>query len=419
MDCLDIDFDSNLEIFSKQMKSGLAGQKSDLEMIPTYLSAANKIPIGKSVIVVDAGGTNFRVATVIFDQDNKPLIENLERFEMPGVECELSSREFFETMAGYCRNVLEASDQIGFCFSYPVHMLPNKDGRLVRFAKEIKAPEVVGQLIGENLAETIVSMGLGSKKNVVILNDTVATLLAGVGHQNRSFSSYIGFILGTGTNTSYIEKNCNIVKQEGLSPHGTMIINVESGGMGKVHSGKLDAVLDQSTVNPGVHKLEKMTSGAYLGPLSLLIMKQCANDGLLSSETAEALLDLASLESKDLSDFMIYPYGSNPLAMACSNGEGSDAQILYAIADRIVERAGKLTAINLSAMAIESGQGTDPTRPICIVADGTTFHHMKNLQLHARYYLRKHLEEQRGIYTEIIQIDNAPVIGAAIAGLIN
>ena len=217
MDYLDIDFNVNVEKFIEQMNKGLTGEQSTLEMIPTYLSAANKIPTDKPVIVADAGGTNFRVATVRFDQHNNPSIENLEKFSMPGIERELSCSEFFETMAGYFKNVLSTSEQIGFCFSYPAQMQPNKDGRLVRFSKEIKAPEVVGELVGENLTEAIVSMGLGSKKSIVILNDTVATLLAGVGYRNRNFSSYVGFILGTGTNTSYIEQNANITKQDGLS----------------------------------------------------------------------------------------------------------------------------------------------------------------------------------------------------------
>ena len=116
---------------------------------------------------------------------------------------------------------------------------------------------------------------------------------------------------------------------------------------------------------------------------------------------------------------MCYPYGNNPLAKSCAKGEENDVQILYAIADRMVERAAKLTAINLSAMAIKTGEGTDPTRPICIVADGTTFYHMKSLRARVEFYLKNNLEDQRGIYTEIISVENAPVIGAAIAGLTN
>lgn len=419
MDVENVDFQSNLDAFAEQMQQGLTGRDSTLEMIPTFLSAANQVPSSTPVIVADAGGTNFRVATVYFDENNTPVIENLQKFTMPGVEKELSRKEFFEAMSAYFKNVASASDQIGFCFSYPVQMRPNKDGELIRFAKEIKAPEVVGQMIGANLTETMVSMGLGSKKNSVILNDTVATLLAGVGYQNRMFSSTIGFILGTGTNTSYVEQNANIIKQGELDPDGSMIINVESGGMGRVHRGKLDDMFDASTNNPGSQRLEKMISGAYLGPLVLLTLQKAASEGLVSASTAAALKSLCGLDTKELNDFMSYPYSNNPLAKACAKGAEEDAQILYAIADRLIERAAKLTAINLSAMAIKTGQGTDPTRPICIVAEGTTFYHLKTLRDRVEFYLKSHLEDKRGIYTEIITVDNATLIGAAIAGLTN
>lgn len=417
MDVLDVDFDNNLAVFLSEMGCGLKGQESSLEMIPTFLSADNRIPEGQTVIVGDAGGTNFRVATVCFDVNDNAVIENLEKTTMPGVERRLSRDEFFEIMAQRFRPVISASDKIGFCFSYPVEALPNKDGKLIRFAKEIKAEEVVGELIGKNLLET---MGVESEIGIVLLNDTVATLLAGVGYKNRVFSSYIGFILGTGTNACYIEKNQNILKAKELDPNGNTIINTESGGIKGVHRGQLDCQFDQTTKDPGVHAFEKTISGAYLGSLTLVTMKKAADDGLLSDQAAQAIHDIPDLETKDLNDFMFYSIGGdNPLARACVKATEQDRQILYMIADRLVERAAKLAAINLSAMATKSGQGADPTCPICIVAEGTTFYHMKNLRKSIEFYLKQYLEEQRGIYTEIVTVDNATLIGAAKAGLTN
>jgi len=59
----------------------------------------------------------------------------------------------------------------------------------------------------------------------VLLNDTVTTLLAGRMHQaGADFDTYIGFILGTGTNTSYIERNANITKVRGLDAAASQVV---------------------------------------------------------------------------------------------------------------------------------------------------------------------------------------------------
>ena len=44
--------------------------------------------IEKKVIVMDAGGTNFRVAAVHFDKDKNAQIEDFKLHEMPGIEKE-------------------------------------------------------------------------------------------------------------------------------------------------------------------------------------------------------------------------------------------------------------------------------------------------------------------------------------------
>jgi hexokinase len=419
MDYLDVDIDIAIDAFKSEMQKGLAGKKSSLDMIPTYIETGVEVPTNKRVIVIDAGGTNFRVAVVHFNEQKKPIIENLSLYKMPGVQHEIGKDEFFKTMAGFLKDVAGASPSIGFCFSYPAKIFPNRDGRLIRLSKEIKAKEVIGEFIGEGLNRAIVSMGLGGDKHIVLLNDTVVTLLAGIGYQNRSFGSYIGFILGTGTNTCYIEKNSNIKKTQGLDSSKCQIINTESGNFGKIKQGKTDITLDKSTINPGVQKFEKMISGAYLGPLFLQTIHKACDDGLFSTGAANALWQISELDTKDMNAFLLYPYGNNPLANAAKQGNADDSLTLYYIADRLTERAAKLTAINLSALAIKSGQGTDPSRPICIVAEGTTFYQMKGLKNRVEFYLKQYLENKLGIHYEIISVDNATLIGSAIAGLTN
>jgi hexokinase len=421
MDYEDIDIETSCSIFLEEMQRGLAGEDSSLQMIPTYIETDKDVPLNEPVIVVDAGGTNFRVATAYFDEKKRPVLENFRSCSMPGIEEEVSKENFFKIMAGYLKEIVDTSTNIGLCFSYPTEISPNKDGRLIRFSKEIKAREVEGQMIGENLAAALRQSGCAQAKHVVLLNDTVTTLLAGrVGFQHRDFSTYIGFILGTGTNCCYIEQNKNITKKKDLDPAKTQIVNVESGAFGKAPRGTLDLQFDESTLNTGMSTFEKMISGAYLGPLCLHCARAAAADGLFSTAAAEKLDSVREIDTKDINDFMYHPKGTgNPLASALGAGTDKDAVTLYSLVDRLIERAAKLTAVNLSSAALKSGQGENPCSPVCIVAEGTTFYGLKSLKTRVEYYLKEYLEDKKRRHYEIVNIENATLVGAAIAGLTN
>ena len=268
MDHATIDMEAVCQTFIEDMDKGLAGKESSLAMLATYIETEREIPRKKPVVVMDAGGTNFRVATVVFGDDGEPTISDFKVFGMPGVEREVSEDEFFGTMVGYMKDVAGRSDSIGFCFSYPIEMFPNKDGRVLYFSKEIKAPEVAGKMIGEGLNLSLNKSGTSGDKTIVLLNDTVATLLAGrADFGGTAYDTYIGLILGTGTNCSYVEQNKNILKKSDLDPSKSQIINIESGGFGRAPRGAIDKLFDSESMSPGVNVFEKMISGAYLGPL--------------------------------------------------------------------------------------------------------------------------------------------------------
>ncbi|MFZ2147259.1 MAG: hypothetical protein WAV28_08570 [Sedimentisphaerales bacterium] len=433
----DIDMDACCDIFIQEMQGGLAGKASSLAMIPTYIEVGGDIPADKPVIVLDAGGTNFRVATVYFDDPRRPqagaVIENFVQKPMPGLNKDAGKEEFFGTIVEYMADVVDVSNDIGFCFSYPTEILPNKDGRLIRFCKEVKAKQVEGELIGENLVAAIEAAGYKGSKRIVILNDTVATLLAGQAEglvrikppfgrsafPNRAFDSYVGFILGTGSNCCYIESNRNITKMADLEPDREQIINVESGSFGKAPRGKIDLKLDESTLDPGRYTFEKMFSGAYLGALCLKTLQEAGRQGLFSKAVTEELLAIEDLETKDVNSFMYFPDGNNPLAVSCSRGQEQERIAVWYLLDGLIERAAKLVAFLLSSVVLKTDKGNNPCTPVCITAEGTTFYELKSLKMKVEYYLKNFLEERHNRFVEIVSAENATLIGAAIAGLTN
>jgi len=418
MDSGQLEMDSLCYSFDREMDRGLEGTGGSLLMIPTYLEADSEVPRGRPVIAVDAGGTNFRVALVAFDAEGRPGIDRFRNFPMPGVKEEVDARTFFATIAGYLSDLAGLSDDIGFCFSYATEIQPNRDGRLVRFCKEVKAPEVEGRLIGEGLAQALQEAGHPGGKRIVLLNDTVATLLAGKASAGQAFESYIGFILGTGTNCAYVEDNARIARMPGLDPGRKQIVNVESGGFGRAPRGTIDLAFDAATIDPGMYTFEKMISGGYLGGLFGAVLARAAGEGLFQPATAGSVLALPALETRDLGRFLANP--ADPAGLIASAlAPAEDLDLAFNLAERLVERAAKLTAASLAAIALKSGAGRDPRRPICITADGTTFYELKGLREKTLRFLEPYLLERHGVRCEFARVENAPLIGAAIAGLTN
>jgi len=416
-----IDMDKYCQLFLEEMKRGLEGKQSSLQMIPTFIEVDRELPLNQPVIVLDAGGTHVRVATVYFNSGGSPVIEHFSKHPMPGLEREVGKEEFFQTLAGYMVEIGDASRHVGLCFSYPVEMLPNKDGKLVRFVKEVRAKGVDGELIGKNFLLALESSGIRPDKHIVLLNDTVATLLAGRSFRGRrAFDSYVGFILGTGTNCCYIEQNSRITKRTDLDPTKNQIINVESGGFGKGPVGDIDQKFDRTTINPGRYTFEKMISGAYLGPLCFFAMKSAADNGVFSYEFRENLHAISDITTENINQFLLYPDGDeHPLGAVLKRGIQDDRILLYHLIDRLIERSAVLSAINISSAVLKSGKGKNPSLPVCITAEGSVYYGLHSMRKRVERFVQQYVVETMKRHVNFINVDNATLIGAAIACLTN
>ena len=399
------------------MKRGLKKQTSDQDMIRTFCNPPEKTAKNESVIVIDAGGTNFRSCLVTFDQEGQPQISEMEKTRMPGVERELSRKEFFEQFAVNLEHLKNKADRIGFCFSYPMEIQENGDGILLGFSKEVKAPEVVGCKVGECLKEALAAHGWNTIKRITMCNDTVSALLAGAacaGDTHR-YSSYIGYILGTGMNAAYLQPDCDccgIQKQ---------IVVCESGKFRSVNRSDFDIEFDKTTVKPGSFFLEKQCSGAYLGPVSTIILQTAAKEGLFSEATNKALLAISEpLTLIEMDKFLHGPFNRDCLLgkIACENASEEDLDIMYQLLDAVVERSARCSAAILTACAIQTGAGKNAAKPISILCNGTTFYKTWMVRERTAAYLDEILTNKLGIHWEIVSADNDITLGTAIAGLI-
>ena len=399
-----IDAETTLNAFLCEMKAGLHGQNSSVPMIPTYLQDVDcsKIKLDKKILLIDAGGTNFRSAVGYFDKDGKAQIEEIRKTAMPAIDRELTKEEFYTQIADNVRYLADQTGDVGFCFSYNVDMDKDVDGIVKVFSKEVKAPQVVGTRVG---AETLVAMRAYSDKprKIVILNDTVATLLGGMAQHQQGYCSYVGYIYGTGTNVCYIENTANIAKVDGLTP-GYMLINTEAGGFDKLPMGDFDKLAANRTAAPDKQRLEKMTSGRYLSDIIYEAMLAAADEGMF-----EGNVEVKEFVLKDVSAFI---EGDNLVGMFDLPQDKATAK---EICTSLVDRAAKIGAIMNAAMCVASA--TDKTLPVGIVCEGTTFNKLPGFRSAFEKYLHTVLDP-RGIKFEILQGNELNLVGTLMAAQI-
>jgi hexokinase len=178
-------------------------------------------------------------------------------------------------------------------------------------------------------------------------------------------------------------------------------------------------MLDESTLDPGRYTFEKMFSGAYLGTLCLKSLQEAGRQELFSKAVTEELLAIEDMGTKDVNSFMRYPQGDSPLARSCSKRTEQDRATVWYVLDSLIERAAKLTAVLLSSVVLKIDKGQDPCVPVCITAEGTTFYELKSLKERVECYLKSFLQDKHGRFIELVSVENATLIGAAIAGLTN
>ncbi len=416
LDVEGIDREALLLAFEEEMNAGLAGQPSSLMMIPSFISIDKPVKTGTPVVVLDAGGTNLRAAVVKINASGKAEIGAFSKSVMPGTKGEIDAETFFSAFADFLMPIVAESDSIGFCFSYPAEVTPDCDARLIRWSKQIQVPSVVGKMIGSGLLRQLAQRGY--MRRIVILNDTVATLLAGKSAGvSRDYSAYVGLILGTGTNTAYVERNDRITKRTDLDKTGSMVINIESGAFRRVQQSTFDKIMDAATNDCGHYSFEKMISGAYLGWLGYTVLTEAAKAGFFSATAAEKIMSWKMVSSKDLDDFCgASPEVDNPFLDAMFGED--DREAVIRLCTPVFERAAVLTAVNIASAILKTGEGKDPARPVCVNVDGSTYHRTRTAQFRNR--VQQELQQMllpRGIAYDLIRVDESPVIGAAVAGL--
>ena len=382
--------------FREKVEEGLNKNNAEIQCIPTFILPKATDVKGKA-LVLDLGGTNYRVAIVDFSTE-KPIIypnngwkKDMSIMKSPGYTRE----ELFKELADLIVEIKREEEMpIGYCFSYPTESIPGGDARLLRWTKGVDIREMVGQFVGKPLLDYLNEKNKIRFTGVKVLNDTIASLFAGL--TDKSYDAYIGLIVGTGTNMATFIPSDKITK---LDPEchvqGLIPVNLESGNFYPPFLTAVDDTVDATSDSLGKQRFEKAVSGMYLGD----ILKAA-----FPLEEFEERFD-----ARKLTAMMNYP--------------DIHKDIYVQVAHWIYNRSAQLVAASLAGLiALLKSYNRDIHR-VCLIAEGSLFwsesRKDKNYNILVMEKLQELLRELEleDVEVHINSMDNANLIGTGIAAL--
>lgn len=355
-------------------------------------------PASRKALVLDLGGTNYRVAIVDFTQE-KPVIypnngwkKDMSVMKSPGYTRE----ELFKELADLIVEIKREEEMpIGYCFSYPAESVPGGDAKLLRWTKGVDIRKMVGQFVGKPLLDYLNEKNKIKFTGIKVLNDTIASLFAGL--TDKSYDAYIGLIVGTGTNMATFIPADKIKKLDpAYSVEGLIPVNLESGNFHPPFLTAVDDTVDAMSDSMGKQRFEKAVSGMYLGDI------------------LKAAFPLDEFEEK---------FDARKLT-AIMNYPDIHKDIYVQVARWIYSRSAQLVAASLAGLiALLKSYNKDIHR-ICLIAEGSLFWSESRKDKSYNILVMEKLQELlRELQLEDVEVhinnmSNANLIGTGIAALI-
>ena len=387
-----------------KIDTGLCEENTEVQCIPTFITPKTTGVNGKAV-VLDLGGTNYRVAKIDFS-GKEPVIHpnNGWKIDLSIIKnAGFTQNDLMRNMADPIGELnIEENMPIGYCFSYPAESLPKGDAKLLRWTKGVNINEMIGNPVGQPLLEYLNEKHQKKFTGIKVINDTVASLFAGLA--DSSYDAYIGLIVGTGTNMASFVKADKVkkldwekLKKENspITPDSLIPVNLESGNFNPPHLTNIDTIVDALSDNRGSQRFEKAVSGMYLG------------------EVLKAVFTTDSLEPK---------FDAKKLTNIINFPDAYKEKYVEA-ARSIYERSAKLVAASLAGLILVLVSHDEKIKKICLTAEGSLFWSQvkegdcyKDIVMAELDILLKEFGYQN-ITVSAEPIENANLIGTAVAAL--
>lgn len=397
-DCFKLDTTRLMDIAESlrgKIEAGLAEDGQEILALPTFIRPNPDKINGKS-LVLDLGGTNYRVATIDFS-GAEPVIhpgngwkKDLSVMKTPGFTEEKLLAEMADPINAIRH---EEPMPIGYCFSYPARSLTDGDGELITWTKGVNIASMIGKPVGKTLLNYLNEGNDVKFTGIKVINDTVASLFAGL--TKPGYDAYIGLIVGTGTNMASFVDAGNIPKLNGTGVSGMLPVNLESGNFNPPHLTPYDDIVDRNSDNRGRQRFEKAISGMYLGEILKAVFPETEFE--------------QKFDAAKLTNIICYP------------DIYKDEYVK--VAKAVYERSAALVAASLMGLILVLHGHNPSVRRIMLTAEGGLFWSEVKGCKHYNEMVAENLGALLDKYgygdfvVDINRMDNANLIGTAIAAL--
>lgn len=381
--------------FSEKVYDGLKKENREIKCLPAYIPVKSGYKNGKSY-VLDLGGSKVRAGIVSVTDDKFKIYQTTGEKVMPWRrDIPFDKNRFLAIQADILESIAQPEQlPLGFCFSYPSKSDFERDTTLLKWTKGILVPDTEGKKMGKMLLDY---MSKQNKKfnceKITVINDTVASLFAGLSGSDSDCQ--IGLIVGTGNNMATFFDSTLLKK---LPPSNKrdydMPVNLESGNFTPPFLTEWDDTIDAQSTNSGCQRLEKATSGAYLGRIFKAVFPESH-----FSKTSEAK-ELVKL----LDDNTNFP------------------EHWVKVARKIYFRSADLVAASLAGL-ISVQSKVQPVRTVKIIAEGGLFWSQLQGEYQYSERVKSILFQLLGamdlsfVRIELVKINNANLVGSALAAL--
>ncbi|NWS81720.1 HXK3 protein, partial [Toxostoma redivivum] len=373
-------------LMREEMDRGLCKETNptaSVRMLPTYVSHTPDGTERGDFLALDLGGTNFRVLVVRVTEEGISMASEI--YVIPVSIMQGTGEALFDHIIDCIidfqmkQNLVTQMLPLGFTFSFPCQQVGLDKALLLTWTKGFSASGCVGKDVVQLLRDAAQRKQHLGMQVVALVNDTVGTMMA-CGYDDPKCE--IGLIVGTGTNACYMEEMRNVGTVEG--DQGRMCINMEWGAFGD--NGCLDhlfthfdKVVDETTINPGKQRFEKLISGMYLGEivrqiLMVMVEKQLLFQGRpcpkLQTKNIFKTKFLSTIELNGLALRQIRAI-LNELELDASF---EDSVLMREVCQAVSLRAAQLCAAGLAAVVekMRENRGLDQL-DITVGVDGTLY----------------------------------------------